>query len=58
MDLQQYDRMKSVLADILRSTQTRLPSRGAETVRDLFGASPKTASISLWSAASAAARHR
>jgi GTP-binding protein EngB required for normal cell division len=37
MDLQQYDRMKSVLADILRSTQTRLPSRGAETVRDLFG---------------------
>ena len=37
MDLQQYDRMKSVLADILRSTQTRLPSRGDETVRDLFG---------------------
>ena len=36
MDLQHYDRMKSVLADILRSAGTRMPSRGDETVRDIF----------------------
>jgi small GTP-binding protein len=36
MDLQRYDRTKSALADVLRSAQTRMPSRGDETVRDLF----------------------
>ncbi len=36
MDLQQYDRMKSVLADIIRSATMRIPSGGDETVRDMF----------------------
>jgi len=36
MDLQHYDRMKSVMADILRSARMRMPSGGDETVRDVF----------------------
>jgi small GTP-binding protein len=36
MDLQQYDRIKSVLADILRSAGMRMPSGGDESLRDLF----------------------
>jgi len=36
MDLQHYDRMKSVLADILRSARMRMPSGGDETVRPRF----------------------
>jgi small GTP-binding protein len=37
MDLQQYDRMKSVLAEILRgATMRSLPAGGEESVRDLF----------------------
>lgn len=36
MDLQQYDRVKSMLADIIRSAAARTPSHGNEAVRDLF----------------------
>jgi len=36
MDLQHYDRIKSTLADIIRSAGMRMPSGGDETVRDLF----------------------
>jgi small GTP-binding protein len=37
MDLQQYDRMKTALAEVLRSATMRpIPDRSRETVRDLF----------------------
>lgn len=37
MDLQQYDRMKTTLAEVLRSATMRaIPDRSRETVRDLF----------------------
>lgn len=36
MDLQQYDRAKSALADIIRSASMRMQSQRNEVVRDLF----------------------
>jgi len=36
MDLQHYDRMKSALADLIRSARMRMASDGSETVREMF----------------------